>query len=128
MRADYVRALLEEIAPGQGVVYPVIHGVNVSTVYMTQVQKFLAEQPNGQFTVTSGNGDLNVRLNKEVKTVCHECGSPHFWVSVTEGYTAYIDPDKLKARVTFMEQRNNIVRCTVCNTIKDVKVHRYPEV
>ena len=127
MKTDYIRHLVDEIAPGQGVVYPVIHGINVSTVYITQVQKHLAEQPEGQFTVTRGNGDLNVRLCTENKQVCQECGSPMFWTRVTEDFESfYHDDNKLHTKLLIERKVQN--RCRYCGTLHLGRVHRYPEI
>lgn len=128
MNPAYLREKLAELnLPEQVLIQESQHGCFVITGYPKVVQKFIAEQPEQQFTCVQGINHLSVRLASN-KLVCVECGSPHFFTKVIEEYSSYIDPASAKARTTLFLMREVKVYCQLCATPKGVKVHRYPEV
>lgn len=129
MKPTYIQAILNESLPSWGTAQQVINGVNINTSFPEAVQKLISEQPTGQFTAVRGCGDVNVRLNKEVNTVCTECGSPQFYSRIIEDLLSYIDPCHKKARPTKLIERKTYVLCVHCGTPRpNTSVHRYPEV
>jgi hypothetical protein len=128
MRTLYIRHLLDEYMEGWGTAYPVIHGINISTPYVEDIQQFLAMQTPGQFIVVRSGHDINVRLCTEVKTVCSTCGSPNFLIRVVEELEAYIDSDRLCAKTTKLSSRKVDVQCYHCKEFNTIRVHNYPEI
>lgn len=129
MKAVYIQNILNDFLPGWGTANTTTNGINISTQFAEAVQKFISEQPAGQFTAVRGCGDVNVRQNREVTTVCTECGSPEFYSRVIEDLLSYIDPCHKRAKPTKLVERKTYVICVHCGTPRPkTVVHRYPEV
>jgi hypothetical protein len=127
MKTNYVNDILDRLSI-PAVVFSSLDGVCISTVYMSRVQKVLAEeQIHNQFKARKGVGNIHVSLNENSTTVCQECGSPEFTITVRTESEGIIGSN-CKVHCGSIFERATVVRCKHCKEIRDTPVHKHPEV
>lgn len=128
MKSNYIQHLLNDYMQGWGVAYPTMAGITIDTVYTEKIQKFISEQPEGQFTTVHEHCSIVVRLCKEIITVCHECGSPEFWTRVIEDFESIHWDSDGRVHVNKLVERKVQNRCRHCGELHIARVYKYPEI
>ena len=126
MKSSYIQHILNDYMQGWGVVYPTMAGITIDTVYTERVQKFISEQPEGQFTAVHEHCAIVVRLNTENKQVCQECVSPKFLTRVIEDFESMYQDNKIHTNLLLERKVQN--RCRYCGELHMARVYKYPEI